>query len=489
MTEQDLDLAGKLGHDERLLEEAALRNISPDDAKYRKASQKLADYLTADGEWRAFAYVQRVLLETRVEFGQAEKRHLAELDEALRKFSPLNASMLEDKVTKHDQLAVLEELGRFVSEETKSLLHPGTTSYDIVDTARSWLFKRAWYEVIRLEVAKSIEKLCKLSERSMDLVQVGRTHLQDTSPVLFGGVLAGYAARLAERVTKTDSSFNDLRGKVSGIVGTGAGIEMVIGEGRSIEFEKAVLDKLGLKPDYAATQVVQKERLADAGNSIVTLYHVLADFANDMRILYASAIKEVTSRDNVERLGGSSADATKNNPIDWENMAGKADVVESGMGVLYGMIQTDLQRDLRPSVKARFQPQAMMAETYEAFARLNKALLQLSVNEDRMRANLTGVRANPSEAMVAILRGEPLWVHSKYGLGHDFVKEMGKQAIKQQASLLDVALKDPEFRQVYDSLPEYKKDILDGNIERYVGSARKRAEINREYARKVASKT
>ena len=65
-----------------------------------------------------------------------------------------------------------------------------------------------------------------------------------------------------ERVEKCDRSFADLRGKVSGIVGTGASVEMVIGEGRGMDFEKDVLTKLGLQPDYTATQITQKEKLA-----------------------------------------------------------------------------------------------------------------------------------------------------------------------------------------------------------------------------------
>jgi fumarate hydratase class II len=193
---------------------------------------------------------------------------------------------------------VIEEIGRYVSPETKALLHPGTTSYDILDTARSYLYKKAWNEVIRPKIAGGIDKLCLIAEQSMKMLQVGRTHLQDTSPVLLGGMLAGYAARLAERVQKCDYAVTDLRGKISGIVGTGASIEMVIGRGKSLKFERTVLQRLGLKADRTATQIVQKEKLSDFGHGIVTLMDVLGDFANDVRQMYSSAIKEVTSRDN-----------------------------------------------------------------------------------------------------------------------------------------------------------------------------------------------
>ncbi|MBI2106009.1 hypothetical protein HYT56_04200 [Candidatus Woesearchaeota archaeon] len=476
------DLVSKLSEDKIIIRRHSLRCISPDDGKYGATSAKLSGYLSAEAEWLSCVYVQKILLETRVEFGNAEQRHVDEVAEALKKIDPLNITLLEAQVTRHDQLAVIEEMGRFVSEETKALLHPGTTSYDILDTARSYLFRKAWNEVIKPEVSKSIKKLCDVAEESIDILQVGRTHLQDTSPVTFGLTISSYAARIANRLIVLDKSFSSLRGKVSGIVGTGASIDMVIGENTSIEFEKRALEKLGLKPDYTASQVVQKERLADVGHGLTTLMHVLGDFTNDIRILYSSAINEVTSRDNAERLGGSSADATKNNPVDYENISGTPAVVESGMRVLYEMIKSDLQRDLRGSKQARYQPQLMMAETYESFVRLNKILPQLSINEDVMERNLEPIRRNPSEAMVAILRGEG-WIHPKYGIGHDFVKEMGKIAKKNGDKLLDISLKVPEFRELYYSLSEMKKGILEGKLEYYLGSADKRTRINIEYAR------
>lgn len=485
MPTDKLDLVSRLTEEDRILQRHSLSCISPDDAKYGEVSTELKKYLSAEAEWRACAYVQKVLLETRVKFGQAEQRNLNEVNTALEKIDPLNMALLEKKVTKHDQLAVIEEIGRFVSLETKSLLHPGTTSYDILDTARSYLFKGAWNDVIRPEIIRSLEKLCDISERSIDIIQVGRTHLKDTSPILFGLSMAGYAARLAKRLEKCDSYFADLRGKVSGIVGTGASIDIVIGEGKSLEFEETTLNKLGLEPDYTATQIVQKEIIADVGHGLTTLMHVLGDFANDIRLLYSSAISEVTSRDNEERLGGSSADATKNNPVTWENVVGNAIIVESGMRVLYSMIKSDLQRDLSGSKLARYQPQIMMTETYESFVRFNKALGQLSLNEDVIAKNLEKVRENPSEAMVAILRGEA-WIHSEYGLGHDFVKEMGKRAKRERRNLLEVSLEDSEFRDLYDRLPDNKKEILGGILEKYLGSSKERAEQkNIAYVRRV----
>src|SRR3989344_5319383 len=266
MAEKNLDLVSQLTPDEKAVAEFRLRSVCPDDGKYGKSTNKLRDYLSAEAEWKECARIQSFLV----------------------------------------------EIGRHVSPETKALLHPGTTSYDVLDTARAQLIKRAWREVMRPEVTNAVKGLCDLAENTVDVLQVGRTHLQDTSPVLFGGILASYAARLADRVSRCDLYFNDLRGKISGIVGTGASIDMVIGDRKSLEFEKMVLEKLELTPDYTATQVTQKERFADVGHGIVSLMSVLGDFANDMRMLYSSSIQEVSDRESAARLGGSSADAGKN---------------------------------------------------------------------------------------------------------------------------------------------------------------------------------
>ncbi len=480
----NIDLVSKLKPEEVALRRFQLKCISPDDAKYGPKTQPLQKYLSAEAEWLAFVEVQRVFLETRVEFGKAEKWNLDELLAAIPKLDTLNMALLEDdKRINHDQIAVLEEISRYVSPQTKALLHPGTTSYDVVDTSRAWLWRNAWKNEIRPTIAKSILKLASLGEQGKDIMVVGRTHLQNTSPITYGFFFAQTAARLAERVTLLDKYFSNLRGKVSGITGTGAGIEMVIGEGKSMEFEKKALAKLGLRPDYTASQITAKEKLSDIGHGFTSLMAVLYDFSEDIRRLYSSAIAELTSADNAAGLGLSSTDAMKNNPIQWENISGTFVVVQSAMTVLYAMIQSDFQRDLRNSKMGRYQPQGMMAEIYESFNRLNDSLKNLTLITDNIERNLEPLRRNPSEAMVTILRGEG-WVHPTYGVGHDFVKEMGKIAIREKRPLLEVALKDSEFANLYQRLSDTKQRILNGEVELYLGTCRERTDINIASAKK-----
>ena len=88
--------------------------------------------------------------------------------------------------------------------------------------------------------------------------------------------------------------------------------------------------------------------------------------------------------------------------------------------------------------------------------------------------------------MVAILRGEK-WIHSEYGVGHDFVKIMGRKSKKEGRKLLEVSLEDSEFRILYDSLQKNKRDILNGKLENYLGSTKERIQYNIAYARGIIS--
>lgn len=467
--------------------------------KYNNKVEKLYD-LTVDAEWDACALVQYTLIETRYEMEQELKEkdsdyipktsleNVLEVKNALDYVLPVRMGLIEDKITLHDQLAVLDELGYFVSEKTKALLHPGTTSYDILDTARAYLFKKSW-KTIRGEVSKTIENLCKLAENSKDeknedLLQVGRTHLQYTSPILMGSFFANYALRLTDRLKLCDQYFSNLKGKISGIVGTGASIEEIMGKGKGIEFESRVLSKLGLIPDNCAFQVTSKETVADIGHGLTTLSIVLGNFADDVRILYGSDIKELISSANAKRLGGSSADAAKDNPINYENVAGVVSIIKSEMGIIYDLVHTNLQRDLRSSVQARYVPQMPMTLVYESFKRLNgsRVLPNLAFHIDNLNNNLNEVKNFPSEAMTSILRGEG-WSHSSLGVGHDFVKKMSIIAKKEKKNLMDVCMKDNEFKELFNNLEERKQLILQGNLEYYTGFASEKMINNVNQAR------
>jgi adenylosuccinate lyase len=482
-SDKQLNQVGNLSPEQLQEERFAMRSMSVYDGKYRKKIAPLMDCLSEEAyDWRAIAEVQHAMIKTQHEFGIVGEEIVEDSRQALKKFDPVNAKYIEANVTNHDIVAVILDLSRHCELETPTHYHKGTTSYDALDTGRAALLKKVYKQFFRPAACDLMKEFTRISKHAEDenLIRVGRTHLQDTSPVPFAMVFASYGRQVAENIEELDYFFSKLKGKISGMTGTGAGVEKAT-KVNQFDYEKMLLEKLDLIPDMTATQVTNKSVLASIGHGMTNLTYTIVDFANDVRIYYSSAIKEMTTSDNAASLGLSSTSAAKNNPINFENVVGTARLVEGGMGILYQTKISNIDRDLCNSKPLREEPRSMICKTYEAVTRLTGRLKKLALIKDNIEKNLTEYRRLPDEAMVCILKGEE-FTHSKYGLPHSFVKEMAKSVKTDKTKkLIDQCLKDDEFKTCYENMSNENQRILQGEVELYIGNAYERARINRDF--------
>src|SRR5207247_9376801 len=104
-------------------------------------------------------------------------------------------------------------------------------------------------------------------------------------------------------------------GKISGAVGTFAHL--------SPQIEESALKSLGLKPEPASTQIVQRDRHAEYFSALALTGASIEKFAVEIRHLQRTEVREVE-----EAFGkgqkGSSAMPHKRNPILSENLTGLA---------------------------------------------------------------------------------------------------------------------------------------------------------------------
>lgn len=272
--------------------------------------------------------------------------------------------------------------------------------------------------------------------------------------------------RVAERYREIDRAAGKLKGKISGIVGTRASTGTVVGQENAREFERYVLELLGLEPCMAASQVTHKEGVVDLAHYIATLDGVFADLSNSMRSLQRSEISEVTQGDTKERLGGSSADPSKNNPIDFENVNGLWEDVIGGMMTLYHLQVSDHQRDLRGSVQHRFEPTHVICSTYDSQKRLTRVMNNLMVLPANMNTHLQSAnRYSVAEALNATLKAHG------FPDAHETVKAISREAIKSGRPLMSVALEKPEINDLWGRAftPEQRLRLTD--IRTYYGDA------------------
>ncbi|MGH9336243.1 MAG: lyase family protein, partial [Vicinamibacteria bacterium] len=160
-----------------------------------------------------------------------------------------------EKDVKHDVLAFTQALAENMGDAGR-FIHFGLTSYDVVDTALGIRLRDAM-DLILKDVA-ALSKVLK--GRAFDhkrTVMVGRTHGVHAEPMTFGMKLALWYAEMERNRERLERARGVVAvGKLSGAVGTFAHLPPLI--------EEKLLKKLGLTPAPIATQVLQRDRHAEA---------------------------------------------------------------------------------------------------------------------------------------------------------------------------------------------------------------------------------
>ena len=115
---------------------------------------------------------------------------------------------------------------------------------------------------------------------------VGRTHGVHAEPTTFGVKLAGFAFEVDRSLRRLERAFEQAAvGAISGAVGTYAAT--------SPDFERRVLDRLGLTAEPVSTQVVARDRHAELLQAIALAGAGLERFATEVRHLQRTEVREV----------------------------------------------------------------------------------------------------------------------------------------------------------------------------------------------------
>jgi adenylosuccinate lyase len=283
-----------------------------------------------------------------------------------------------ERVTDHDVAAFVDVLAASAGPAGR-WIHFGLTSSDVLDTALALQLRRAG-EVI---VPGARALAAALSERAREhagTLCVGRTHGVHAEPTSFGLKLAGFALEAHRNAERLERAFSQAaNGAISGAVGTFASL--------GPDYERRVLDRLGLAAEPVSTQVVPRDRHAELLGAIALAGAGLERFAQEVRHLQRTEVREVEEPFGAGQKG-SSAMPHKRNPIVTERICGLA-------RVLRGYAQTGLEnvalwheRDISHSGAERVVlPDATILIDYMQHLALRVAR-GMVVHTDRMEHNL-----------------------------------------------------------------------------------------------------
>jgi adenylosuccinate lyase len=294
--------------------------------------------------------------------------------------SPADAAAIEDieRTVKHDVIAFLTFLEQRIGPDAR-WLHLGMTSSDVLDTSLGMLLKAAG----KLLLADLDEAMQAVKGRAFEhrmTPMIGRSHGIHAEPTTFGLKLALWYDELGRGRQRLERGIEAISVcKISGAVGTFANVPP--------EVETLVAAKLGLRPDPASSQIIQRDRHAELFGAMALLGSSIEKFAVEIRHLQRTEVREVEEPFSVGQKG-SSAMPHKRNPIQSENLTGLARLLRGYALSALEDVPLWHERDIsHSSVERIIAPDGTVLLDF-MLVRFAKLVRDLKVYPQRMRQNL-----------------------------------------------------------------------------------------------------
>ena len=283
-----------------------------------------------------------------------------------------------EKITKHDVIAFLTYLSKFIGESSR-FVHQGLTSSDVLDTcfniqlvnASNYLEKglKDLLDVIKVRAFEHKDTIC-----------IGRSHGIFAEPTTFGLKLAQAYAEMERNLIRLHNAKKEIStGALSGAVGTFANIDPKV--------EAMVCKKLNLFPETISTQIIPRDRHAMFFSVLAIIASSIERIATEIRHLSRSEVLEAEENFS-EGQKGSSAMPHKRNPVLTENLTGLARLIR--MAVIPALENITLwhERDIsHSSVERNIGPDTTITLDF-AITRLTKVIKDLRVYPENMKRNM-----------------------------------------------------------------------------------------------------
>ncbi|PJB72271.1 MAG: adenylosuccinate lyase [Alphaproteobacteria bacterium CG_4_9_14_3_um_filter_47_13] len=300
--------------------------------------------------------------------------------EALRTKGGFDVARIDEieKEVRHDVIAFLTSVSEHIGEDSR-YVHQGMTSSDVVDTAFAVQLTQS-ADLLLQDMDLLLSALEKRAREHQDTLCVGRSHGIHAEPTTFGLKLAGHYAAFKRGRERLKNAREEIAVcTISGAVGTYATIDPAI--------ESYIAEKMGLKPETIATQVIPRDRHAMFFATLGVIASSIENLATEIRHLQRTEVREAEEFFNPGQKG-SSAMPHKRNPILSENLTGLARLVRSTVIPALENVTLWHERDIsHSSVERNIGPDACVTLDF-ALSRLTGLIENLLVYPDTMKANL-----------------------------------------------------------------------------------------------------
>lgn len=316
----------------------------------------------------------------------------------------------------------------------KRLVHPndevnrGQSSNDVFPTAMHVAAVLALEERVVPAVRALAAALSERAEAFAEVVKIGRTHLQDATPLTLGQEFSGYAAQLENGAARVEASLPHLRQLALGgtAVGTGLNAHPEMGERAARWLTRLTGREFETAPNKFEA-LASKDALVAAHGALKTVAVSLHKIANDIRWLASgprSGIGEIHIPANEP---GSSIMPGKVNPTQCEALLmATAQVIGNDVAVNLGGAGGNFELNvMKPLIAQNFlQSARLLADGCDSFR--ERCVVGIEPNEERLAENL-----RRSLMLVTALNPK---------IGYDNAAKIAKKAYADGTSLKEAAV-------------------------------------------------
>lgn len=458
----------------------SLNSISPIDGRYSKTTEPLAKYFS---EQALMKY--RLIVEGEYLIALADLKIVRKLSDKEKKLirslynlRAKDAKIISDietkgykqiKATDHDVKAVeyfiKDKLANSSLKNVLEYVHFALTSYDTNTIARGLMLSDGLSQIIIPAITSILRSIEVLAKKFQKLPILARTHGQPASPTTFGKEFKVFAARLEKQIAvlknlRVSVKFSGASGNYNAHVAAYPKVDWLKFSQKFVEnFNKD--RKVKLELNRIATQIDPHDREAEIFDCLRRINTILIDFNQDM---WRYISDDWIVQKPIEGAVGSSTMPHKVNPIKFENSEGNLGMANAMFEFFSRKLPVSrLQRDLSDSTVERNFGTAF-AHCLLAYGNLLKGLSRISVNKQKVAADLNSHPEILAEAIQTILRREGV------AMPYEQLKELTRG---KQITLADL-------HQFIDSLKvsdKVKTELKRLNPENYTGLASKLANL------------
>ena len=297
-------------------------------------------------------------------------------------------------------------------------------------------FPTALHIAIGIAVAKRLlpslklihARLAEQAVRFDPIVKIGRTHLQDATPLTLGQEFSGYAAMMADNIARVEAVQPRLYRLAQGGTAVGTGLNAPKGFGEAFAREVANLTQLPFTsaPNKFA-ELAAHDTLVEMSGALNTIAVSLSKIANDIRLLGSGPRCGLGELKLPENEPGSSIMPGKVNPTQCEMLTMvAAQVMGNHVAVTIGGLQGHMELNVfKPLIGANvIRSINLLAVGMESFT----------------QRTLDGLE--PDEARIAELMNKSLMLVTALApeIGYDNAANIAKHAHKKGMTLKEAGI-------------------------------------------------